>query len=124
MSWLTFAGLTLPGLIVGYFLFLRPALHAVPAFKEFYAEADGFWAKVWALCGKSATMAFAYFIQALSWALQWIDPIATFFGDPELRQQITDGLQANPKVLGYVLMAISFATIAARLRGIAKKGEE
>jgi hypothetical protein len=119
-----FLALTLPGLIAAYFLFLRPALAAMPAFKQFYAEADGFWQSVWALCGKSVTLAFAYFIQALSWVLQWMDPIATFFGDPDLRQQLTDMLQANPKVLGYVLMAISFCTIAARVRSIVPKGDD
>ena len=119
-----FLALTVPGLLVAYFLFLRPVLRALPAFKEFYAQADGFWAKVWALCGNSATMAFAYFIQALSWAFQWIDPIATFFGDPDMRQQLTEALGANPKVLGYVLMAVSFITIATRVRSILPKDDE
>lgn len=118
MIWLA---LILPGLIVAYFLYLRPFLHSLPMLKRFYDEADGFWSKVWALCGRSVTMAFSYFIQVLSWALQAIDPIAGFFGDPDLRQQITDGLQANPKVLGYILMAISFLTIAARLQGMVKQ---
>lgn len=113
----------LPGLIVGYALFLRPALRALPALKEFYAEADGFWAKVWAVCGRSATLAWSYVIQALGWLLQWVDPIANMVGDPDLRQQITDALGANPKVLGYVLMAISAITIAARLRSITKDDE-
>lgn len=117
---ITFALMILPGLIVGYFLFLRPALHALPQLKQFYAEADGFWEKVWALCGKSTTMAWAFFMQAISWALQWIDPIANMVGDPDLRTQITDTLGANPKIMGYVLMAISFVTIAARLRSFAK----
>lgn len=121
MIWIA---LTLPGLIVAYFLFLRPLLHAMPAFKQFYDEADGFWQTVWALCGKSVTMVFAYFIQAVSWLLQWMDPIASFFGDPDLRQQLTETLQANPKVLGYVLMAISFATIAARVRSLVPKDDE
>ena len=121
---MTWAILILPGLIVAYALFLRPVLRALPAFKEFYAHADGFWAKVWALCGKSATLAFAYFIQALSWVLQWIDPVAAFFGDPDMRQQLTEALGANPKVLGYVLMAISFATIATRVRSLVPKDDE
>lgn len=121
---MTFLLLTLPGLIVGYFLFLRPALKAVPAFKEFYAEADGFWAKVWAICGNSATLAWSYFIQVLGWVLQWIDPIAGALGDPDLRQQITETLGANPQILGYVLMAISAVTIAARLRSITKDADE
>lgn len=120
---LTILGLTLPGLIVGYFLFLRPVLHALPQLKEFYAEADGFWAKVWALCGKSVTMAWAFFLQAASWALQWIDPVANMVGDPELRTQITETLGANPQFLGYILMGISFITIAARLRSFAKVAE-
>jgi len=117
MIWLA---LILPGAICAYFLFLRPVLHAIPALKNFYAEADGFWAKVWAICGKSATVAFSAFVQAIGWALQWIDPIASALGDPDLRQQITDTLQTNPKVLGYVLMGISAITIAARLRSIGK----
>ena len=123
MNTLIFLALTLPGAIVAYVLFVRPVLSALPAFKQFYAEADGFWAKVWALCGKSVTLAFAYFIQGLGWLLQWMDPIATFFGDPDLREQLTVALKANPKILGYVLMAISVATIAARVRSIMPKEE-
>lgn len=122
MIWVYLA-LILPGLIVAYFLFLRPVLHALPQFKKFYDEADGLWQTVWAVCGKSVTIAFAYFIQVLSWSLQWMDPIASFFGDPELRDQLTVLLQANPKVLGYILMAISFATIAARVRSLVPKDE-
>lgn len=115
-----YLGLILPGFVVGYALFLRPVLHALPQLKEFYAEADGFWAKVWALCGRSVTIVWGLALQVLGQALQWIDPIASALGDPELRAQITDTLQTNPKILGYVLMAISFITLAARLRGIGK----
>jgi hypothetical protein len=113
-----------PGAFTAYVLFLRPRLRALPTFKKFYAEADGFWQTVWALCGKSVTLAFSYFIQALSWALQWMDPIASFFGDPDLRAQLTETLQANPVVLGYVLMFISACTIAARVHGLTKKDDE
>ena len=123
MSWLVFIALVLPSLVVGYALFLRPMLHAMPAFKQFYAEADGFWQKVWALCGKSMTLAFAYVVQAVSWLLQWIDPIASMVGDPDLRQQITENLGSNPKLLGYVLMGISFITIAARVRSLIPKDD-
>lgn len=118
---ITFALMILPGLIVGYFLFLRPVLHTLPMLKRFYDEADGFWATAWALCGKSLTMVWAFVLQGLSWALQWIDPIASMVGDPDLRTQITDTLGANPKLLGYVLMAVSFITIAARLQGLVKQ---
>ncbi|MDI4231466.1 hypothetical protein OZ411_01385 [Bradyrhizobium sp. Arg237L] len=110
----------IPGIVVGYAFFLRPVLKALPALRAFYADADGFWQKVWVLCGKSAVIAWAYVLQAIGNALQWIDPIATALGDPDLRQTITDTLQANPKVLGYVLMGISAITLAARLRSFAK----
>ena len=111
----------LPGLIVGYALFLRPVLRALPQLKDFYAEADGFWAKAWAVCGRSVTIVWGIVLQLLGQGLQWIDPIANMLGDPELRTQITDTLQTNPKVLGYVLMVISAVTIAARLRSLAKE---
>jgi hypothetical protein len=46
--------------------------------------------------------------------------MATMVGDPDFKSQVTTTLQANPEVLGYVLMAISAATLVARLRSIAK----
>jgi hypothetical protein len=123
-TFLIYAVLIMPGLIVAYALFLRPILHAIPRFQKFYTEADGFWEKVWALCGKSVKMVFAYFIQAVGWMLQSIDPIANFFGDPDLRQQITDGLQANPKYLGYFCMFISVVTIASHAKKLVRDGDE
>lgn len=123
-SFIIYSILILPGLAVAYFFYLRPILRALPMFKRFYEEADGFWQTVWALVGKSATMVWSIFLQFLSWALQAIDPIANYLGDPELKQQITDALQANPQILGWILMAISFVTIAARLRGMMSQSEE
>jgi hypothetical protein len=112
--------LILPGLFAAYAFWLRPMLRALPQFKAFYAEADSFWAKVWALCGRSATFAFAGFVQLVGWALQSIDPLAKALGDPDMQAQITAHLQANPKVLGYVMIAISVITVMARLRTYAK----
>ena len=123
MSALAFFLLVTPGLVVFYFLFVRPYLYELPAFKQFYDDANGFWAKVWALCGKRVELAFAYIVQFVGWVLQVIDPIASFFGDPDLRQQLTDGLQANPKVLGFVLMAISALTIVVKVRNLSKDAE-
>lgn len=112
--------LIVPGLLCAYFIFLRPVLKAIPALKQFYAEADGFWAKVSALAGHSITVAWGYIMVAVGFVAQWIEPLGNMFGDPDLKAQITDTLQANPKILGYVLMGISAVTIAARLRSIAK----
>lgn len=111
------------GLIAFYALYLRHLFKAIPAFKKFYAEADGFWQSVWAVCGNSLTMATSYVAILISTAVQWIDPLATALGDPDLRGQITNAVSADPKTLGYVTMAISIITILARLRGIAKSTE-
>jgi hypothetical protein len=107
-----------PGLACAYFFFLRPVLEAVPAFKKFYTDADGFWSKVWAVCGKSATMAWSYILAGVGVAVQALDPIASTLGDPDLKAQITGALQADPKILGYFAIAVSAITIAARLRSI------
>lgn len=111
--------LIVPGLLAAYFIFLRPVLKAIPAFKEFYAEADGFWAKLKALAGNSLTVAWSYFMAGVGFVMQWIEPISTALGDPDLKAQVTNTLQANPVILGYVLMGISAVTLAARLRSIA-----
>lgn len=120
---LIYLALIMPGLIVGYWLFIRPFLRALPQLKDFYATADGFWEKVWALCGNSAVIAWGYVLQAIGWTLQWIDPIAGMLGDPDFRNTIMETLGANPQILGYVLMAISAITIAARLRSVTKGDE-
>lgn len=116
MIWL----LVLPGLVCAYLFFVRPALRAAPAFKDFYADADGFWAKMWAVCGKSITMLWGYVLAGIGFIMQAIEPIATALGDPDIKQQVTDALGANPKLLGYVLIAVSGVTLAARLRSIGK----
>jgi hypothetical protein len=121
---LIWIALIAPGALVAYWLFVRPVLRALPQLRFFWAIADGFWEKAWALCGNSLTIAFSYFVQAIGWSLQLLDPVASLLGDPDLRAQITETLQANPAVLGCVLMAISAITIAARLRSFAKKEDE
>lgn len=118
--WLLWASFIVPGLVAGYFLLLRPALESVPALKQFYAEADGFWATVWAICGKSVTILWSYVIAAIGAAVQIIDPIAGALGDPDLKAQITGYLSANPKALGYFAIGVSVVTILARLRSLGK----
>ena len=112
--------LIVPGLAVTYAFILRPLLHRIPALKTFYEQADGFWAKVWALCGKSLTMAWSYLLAAGGTVFAMLDTLASYAGDPALGDQVKTALQDNPKILGYVMMAISVITIAARLRSISK----
>jgi len=121
MIWLA---LIAPGATVAYWLFVRPFLRALPQLKTFYERADGFWQTVWSLCGNSLTVAWMYVVQLVGQALQWTDPIAAMFGDPDFRTQLTEALGANPKALGVVFMVISAVTIVTRLRSIAKAGDE
>jgi hypothetical protein len=107
-----------PGLFAAYFMFLRPELKTFPAFVKFYQNADGFWAKIWAVCGKSLTMAWGYFLAAIGLCLDRLDDIATTLGDPNFKQQVADFLHSDPKYLGYFAMLVSFVTIAARVRKI------
>lgn len=112
--------LILPGLVCAYFIFLRPVLKALPAFKAFYAEADTIEGKIWAICGKSLTVAWSYFLMIVGAIFNQLDNIATALGDPGFKDQVAELLQSNPKVLSYLAMTISAITIAARLRSIAK----
>lgn len=117
MIWLI---LIIPGAACAYAFLLRPVLAALPEFQKFYSEADGFWMKVWAICGKSATMAWSYILAGIGLAVQWIDPIAAAMGDPDLHNQVTNALASDPKILGYFAIFVSVVTIASRLRTLGK----
>jgi hypothetical protein len=112
--------LIVPGVVAAYILILRPLLHAVPTFKQFYDEADGSWAKAWAVCGKSATVLWSYLLAALSVLWSILDPLAQTLGEPDLKSQIIDALKDHPQWGGYFLMSVSAITIAVRLRTIRK----
>lgn len=114
------ATLVAPGLLVAYLMFVRPRLRAYPAFKEFFAAADGFWAKAWALCGNSLTLAWSYFLMIAGGLLNQLDPIAATLGDPNFKQQVAEVLHSDPTALGYFAMVVSGFTIASRLRSIGK----
>jgi len=112
--------LILPGLIFAYVVILRPVLRKVPAFQRFYSDADTFWGKAWALCGNSLTIAGHYVIGGFSAMLVFLDPIGNLIGDPELKSQVENMLQSNPKALGYFTFAISVLTIFFRIRSMFK----
>lgn len=125
MKAILLAILIVPGLLAAYALVARPLLKKIPTFANFYNEADGFWGKVWALSGKSLTVLWGLVLAACGSALQLLDMLGTALGDPglNLKAQITDALKDNPALLGYAMMAISFITIAARLRGLVSSKE-
>jgi len=111
---------TVPGLVCLYAFFVRPILRGMPTFKEFYSEADTFWGRVWAVCGKSVTMAWSYFLMFAGALLNNLDGLATQLGDPNFKQQVADFLHGDPKYLGYFAMVVSAVTIASRLRSLTK----
>ncbi len=106
--------------VVCYALILRPMLRGIPQFADFYAEADGFWSKVWAYCGQSATIAWSYIVGGVGLAFSLLDKIGPMIGDPELnlQQKVVDVLKDHPTVAAWALVAFSVITIATRLRGI------
>lgn len=120
MTWLFWLLLITSIAVVAYVLFIRPVLRAVPAFKGFYDEADGFWAKLWVLCGRSITNLWAALLGVIGMAWQYLDPAAAALGQPDLKQQILDLLKDHPAVAGYVVTGIGAITLAARLRSIGK----
>ncbi len=113
--------LIIPGLIATYVIFARPVLRALPALKSFYAEADTFWGKVWAMSGRSVTVVWSIVVAGASMAFDYVDPLAALLGAPDFRSQVMSLLKDNPQYLGYFAMLVSGITIAARLRSIAKK---
>src|SRR5262245_59341515 len=119
-GWLFWLSLIVPGVIAFYFMVVRPILSSLPVFMKFYSEADGFWAKVSVLAGHSLSIAWGYFMALVGMLTQTIDVIGPMLGDPDLKQQLTDALSANPKTLGQVLMAISVVTILVRIRTLGK----
>lgn len=112
-----------PVAVVVYICFVRPWARSLPIVRGYYEQADGFWQKVWALCGKSWTMLAGFVAQALGVVLQLLDPVATLLGDPDLKQTITDALNASPKTLGVVLSVISAIVLIARVRSLFKTTE-
>lgn len=112
--------LIVPGLIAGYVIFARPVLRAMPVLAHFYTEADTFWGKVWALCGRSVTVAWSFAVATASMAFDYIDPLAAMLGAPDFKDQVMALLKNNPQYLGYFAMFVSGVTIVARLRSIAK----
>lgn len=112
--------LIVPGLACLYALALRPLLHRIPALKAFYAEADGFWAKLWALCGKSVTMAWSYLLGAAGVVFAGLDQLAFYAGDPTLGDQVKTALANHPQYIGYFTILVSVLTIVARVRTLGK----
>ncbi|MDR3469819.1 MAG: hypothetical protein P4M07_28145 [Xanthobacteraceae bacterium] len=78
------------------------------------------WARLKKLCFNSATMAWGYVLAAGGVILQTVDGLADTLGDPGFRQQVSDALGADTRVLGRIFLGISIVTMIARARSIRK----
>ena len=78
------------------------------------------WARLKKLCFNSATMAWGYILGAGGVLLQTVDGMADALGDPGFKQQISDALGADTRVLGRIFLGISIVTMIARARSIRK----
>lgn len=112
--------LIFPGMICLYALILRPLMARIPALKDFYSRANGFWETLWAWCGNSVTILWAKILGGFGMMLELVDPLATALGDPQLKDQVTSALQSNPKYLGWFAIGVSIITISARLSSLGK----
>jgi hypothetical protein len=105
---------------IGIYLVIRPTLKALPQLKAFYADADTFWQKVWAVCYQSATVVVSYVGGALGLAVSQLDTVAALVGDPGLQAEVSKVFGGNPQMLGGVMIAFSVIVFAARMRSIVK----
>jgi hypothetical protein len=103
-----------------YVFLIRPYLKSIPVVAAFYAEADGFLGKVWALVHRSATVAWSYTLLLGGTVFNQLDNIATALGDPDLKTQVSTFFSADTKAIGWFLMGTALVTLAARLRSIVK----
>lgn len=115
--WIIFAALV--GAI-GIYLVVRPMLKALPQFRAFYAEADTFRQKVFAIAYNSSTVVVSYAGAAFGFVFSQLDTIASMVGDPRFQTEVSNALGSNPKVLGYCMIGFSAIVFAARMRSIAK----
>jgi hypothetical protein len=108
--------------IVAYVLMLRSLLHKLPLLAGFYARANGFWAKVWALFGRSATVAWGYLVAASATVMQALSELARVLGDPslDLKSQLIEILKDYPAAVSGIGIAFGLITITVRLRTIGR----
>jgi hypothetical protein len=112
--------LVISAFVAVYVFLIRPYLKSIPVVAAFYAEADGFLGKVWALVHRSATVAWSYTLLLGGTVFNQLDNIATALGDPDLKTQVSTFFSADTKAIGWFLMGTALVTLAARLRSIVK----
>ncbi|MDC7784747.1 hypothetical protein PQJ75_00580 [Rhodoplanes sp. TEM] len=69
LSWVLFTLFILAVLVAAYVMILRPVLKRIPDLAPFYAEADGFWAKLNVTFTGFRTLALAKLQVVIGWAL-------------------------------------------------------
>lgn len=75
-------------------------------------------AKLKAMCLHSLTVAWSYVLAFAGAVLTVIDAIAEASSDPTIKDNIN--AMFSPKIVGYIIVGISLATLIARLRSMRK----
>ena len=81
-------------------------------------EAGSFWQRTLKAGKDSATIVWAKVVLVASGLVLVLDKIATLAGDPSLVAQIQQ--YATPQIISYVMIAIMFVNVWARLRTLGK----
>lgn len=82
------------------------------------------WEKLKVLCLNSVTIAIGYIVAVIGTILSFVDALASFYGDENIRAQIVTILGGDPVWTGRVMMVLSICFILARLRSIIKAGRQ
>jgi hypothetical protein len=107
---LSIALLLLTVLMVGWIVFTFVRAWTV--------EAGSFWQRTLKAGKDSATIVWAKLVVVAGGLVAVLDEVAGLAGDPSLATQIQQ--YATPQIVGYVMVAIMFVNVWARLRTLGK----
>jgi hypothetical protein len=86
--------------------------------RAWMVEAGSFWQRTLKAGKDSATIVWAKLVLVAGGLVAVLDKVAGLAGDPSLATQIQQ--YATPQIVGYVMVAIMFVNVWARLRTLGK----
>jgi hypothetical protein len=86
--------------------------------RSWMVETGSFWLRTLKAGRQSATIVWAKLVIVAAGLVAVLDKLADLAGDPSLAAQIQQ--YAKPQVVGYVMIAIMFVNVWARLRTLGK----
>jgi hypothetical protein len=83
-------------------------------------KVKAFFRRLWAMCLRSATIAWSYVLGAAGAVMNYIDQLAALFNDTTFGAQVQTVL-GDPKAIGKWLMVVAGINIATRVRSMVFK---